>query len=323
MKISIIIPAYNAEKYIGRCVNCCLAQSYKDLEILIVNDGSTDHTSSVLRMLQINNPSIMILDKENGGATSARKEGLKHVTGEFVYFLDADDIIDYNAVELLSKYTAEYDMIISDFLVESENMKPFPLQHKNSIKYGKGKIATYCNFLSKSITGSLSGRLIRTSIFEDFATPLEITIGDDVITNLLIVKKYNPRIKIVNEPSYHYIQHSNSTVNTRNKKSLMKRIEYANWVFQFFKSEDLLDDDNIIRELSYLLLDEYYSFLRDGGKIEYCSSFSILINSEFWSDKVLSEFPIWKRLVLKSYHYNEYLGIFVRNALNILRKLLK
>ena len=103
----------------------------------------------------------------------------------------------------------------------------------------------------------------------------------------------------------------------------MKRIEYANWVFQFFKSEEMLDDDNIIRELSYLLLDEYYSFLRDGGKIEYSPSFCKLVNLEFWSNEALSEFPIWKRLVLKSYHYNEYLGIFVRNTLNILRKLLK
>lgn len=138
-----------------------------------------------------------------------------------------------------------------------------------------------------------------------------------------MVKNHNPRIKVINIPFYHYIQYPHSMVNTKNRKTLMKRVEYAQWVLDFMRQECLLDNVLIRPHLQYLLLDEYYSFLRDGGKVEYCPSFCKLVNFEFWNDKILNGFPIWKRLVLKSYHYNEYLGIFVRNALNISRKLLK
>lgn len=321
--ISIIIPAYNVERYIARSVECCLKQTYSDVEVIVINDGSTDSTSAIVKSLSTKDSRIILVEKANGGLVSARKEALQHVSGNFVFFLDADDVIDENTIESLAQYTKDYDVIVADFLLENENGKVLPCQHKNKNVFGDGKIGLYSNFLSKSITASLCGRLIRTSLLKDFCTPLHITTGEDVITNLIMVKKHNPRIKVVNVPFYHYIQYPHSMVNTKNRKTLMKRIEYAQWVLNYMRQECLLDDVLIRPHLQYLLLDEYYSFLRDGGKIEYCPSFCKLVNFEFWSDEVLSGFPIWKRLVLKSYHGNEYLGIFVRNTLNILRKLFK
>ena len=321
--ISIIIPAYNAEQYIRRSIESCQKQTYSNLEIVVVNDGSKDSTSSLVREMQLDDSRIKLVEKENGGLVSARKEALKFVSSEFVFFLDADDVIDENTIESLAQYTKDYDVIVADFLLENENGKVQPCQHKNRKVFGDDKIGLYSNFLSKSITASLCGRLIRTGMLKDFSTPIHITTGEDVITNLIMVKNHNPRIKVINIPFYHYIQYPHSMANTKNRKTLMKRVEYAQWVLDFMRQECLLDNVLIRPHLQYLLLDEYYSFLRDGGKVEYCPSFCKLVNFEFWNDKILSRFPIWKRLVLKSYHYNEYLGIFVRNALNILRKLLK
>ena len=321
--ISIIIPAYNAEQYIRRSIESCQKQTYSNLEIVVVNDGSKDSTSSLVREMQLDDSRIKLVEKANGGLVSARKEALQHVSGNFVFFLDADDVIDENTIESLAQYTKDYDVIVADFLLENENGKVLPCQHKNKKVFGDDKIGLYSNFLSKSITASLCGRLIRTDMLKDFSTPIHITTGEDVITNLIMVKNHNPRIKVINIPFYHYIQYPHSMANTKNRKTLMKRVEYAQWVLDFMRQECLLDNVLIRPHLQYLLLDEYYSFLRDGGKVEYCPSFCKLVNFEFWNDKILSGFPIWKRLVLKSYHYNEYLGIFVRNTLNILRKLLK
>ena len=321
--ISIIIPAYNAEQYIRRSIESCQKQTYSNLEIVVVNDGSKDSTSSLVREMQLDDSRIKLVEKENGGLVSARKEALKFVSSEFVFFLDADDVIDENTIESLAQYTKDYDVIVADFLLENENGKVLPCQHKNKKVFGDDKIGLYSNFLSKSITASLCGRLIKTDMLKDFSTPIHITTGEDVITNLIMVKNHNPRIKVINIPFYHYIQYPHSMVNTKNRKTLMKRVEYAQWVLDFMRQECLLDNVLIRPHLQYLLLDEYYSFLRDGGKVEYCPSFCKLVNLEFWSDEILIDFPIWKRLVLKSYHYNEYLGMFVRNALNILRKLLK
>ena len=321
--ISIIIPAYNVERYIARSIECCLKQTYSDIEVVVINDGSTDSTSAIVKSLSTKDSRIILVEKANGALVSARKEALQHVSGDFVFFLDADDVIDENTIESLAQYTKDYDVIVADFLLENENGKVLPCQHKNKKVFGDDKIGLYSNFLSKSITASLCGRLIRTDMLKDFSTPIHITTGEDVITNLIMVKNHNPRIKVINIPFYHYIQYPHSMANTKNRKTLMKRVEYAQWVLDFMRQECLLDNVLIRPHLQYLLLDEYYSFLRDGGKVEYCPSFCKLVNLEFWSDEILIDFPIWKRLVLKSYHYNEYLGIFVRNTLNILRKLLK
>lgn len=321
--ISIIIPAYNAEQYIRRSIESCQKQTYSNLEIVVVNDGSKDSTSSLVREMQLDDSRIKLVEKANGGLVSARKEALQHVSGDFVFFLDADDVIDENTIESLAQCTKDYDVIVADFLLENENGKVLPCQHKNKKVFGDDKIGLYSNFLSKSITASLCGRLIRTDMLKDFSTPIHITTGEDVITNLIMVKNHNPRIKVINIPFYHYIQYPHSMANTKNRKTLMKRVEYVQWVIDFMRQECLLDNVLIRPHLQYLLLDEYYSFLRDGGKVEYCPSFCKLVNLEFWSDEILIDFPIWKRLVLKSYHYNEYLGIFVRYTLNILRKLLK
>lgn len=321
--ISIIIPAYNAEQYIGRSLKCCLNQTYSDIEIVVVNDGSQDATSDIVRELQSKDSRIKLVEKENGGLVSARKEALLNVSGDFVFFLDADDVIELNSIEMLAKYCNDYDIIIADFLLENEQGKVLPNQHLNQDVYGTGKIGILCNYFSKSITASLCGRLIRTSLLEDFSTPLDVTTGEDVITNLLIVSKHNPRLKVVNRPLYHYIQYPHSMANTKNKKTLMKRISYAQWVLDFITLEGLDEDDNIKPQLAHLLLDEYYSFLRDGGKVEYCHSFCKLINSAYWDKTYLASFPIWKRLVLWAYHYNEALGVIARNNLNVIRSLIK
>ena len=93
-KISVIIPAYNAEKTIERCLNSVTEQSYTNLEIIVVDDGSKDRTLSILNAAAKNDRRIKVISKKNGGAASARNQGLKIVSGEFITFLDADDYID-------------------------------------------------------------------------------------------------------------------------------------------------------------------------------------------------------------------------------------
>ncbi len=98
MKISIIIPVYNAEKYIESCINSAIDQTYDDIEILVINDGSTDSTELILKKFENN---IKIINKENGGTASALNMGIKHMTGEWFKWLSADDILKKDAIEKL------------------------------------------------------------------------------------------------------------------------------------------------------------------------------------------------------------------------------
>ena len=99
--ISIIVPVYNAERYLAKCVDSLLSQSYSNLEIILVNDGSKDGSLALCREYEAKDPRIVVIDKENGGASSARNAGLDIIKGEYVSFVDSDDYLETEAISIL------------------------------------------------------------------------------------------------------------------------------------------------------------------------------------------------------------------------------
>lgn len=137
-KISIIMPIYNIEgiqKKFFSAINSILNQTYKNIELILVNDGSKDNTKFILENERKRDKRIKIIEKENGGVESARREGLKYVTGEFIMHMDQDDILEKNAIKTL------YDEIIKTDadVVVGESIR-FMLFHKmKKIKKRKKK----------------------------------------------------------------------------------------------------------------------------------------------------------------------------------------
>ena len=101
---SIIIPAYNAEKYIELCLDSISKQSFNDYELIIINDGSTDHTFNICNRFALNKKQIHLINKENAGVSVARNVGLQQAEGEYVLFVDADDILYPNALSTLYEH---------------------------------------------------------------------------------------------------------------------------------------------------------------------------------------------------------------------------
>ena len=91
--VSVIIPVYNAEKYIRKCVSSVLRQSYSDLEVILVNDGSKDSSSEILHEISEEDQRVVAIDQENTGASGARNSGLDAATGDYIVFVDSDDLI--------------------------------------------------------------------------------------------------------------------------------------------------------------------------------------------------------------------------------------
>ncbi|HCC6057005.1 TPA: glycosyltransferase family 2 protein, partial [Klebsiella pneumoniae] len=109
-KISIIIPVYNVEKYIEECITSLLSQSYHNYEIIIVNDDTQDASIDKIRHLIDCNSNIKLVEKENGGLSSARNFGLKYATGEFISFVDSDDFIDKDFLKLMISAIGDADI---------------------------------------------------------------------------------------------------------------------------------------------------------------------------------------------------------------------
>ena len=122
IKISVIIPVYNIERYIGRCLQSVISQTLSDTEIIVINDGSTDNSLSIIEKYAIKDKRIKIVTKKNEGLAFARKTGIENAEGDYILHLDGDDYLENNALELLwdEAVNTQADMIVMPFLWEYE-----------------------------------------------------------------------------------------------------------------------------------------------------------------------------------------------------------
>ena len=119
--ISIIIPIYNAEKFLARCIDSILSQRVEDFELLLINDGSKDNSLSICNDYAQRDSRIKVFDKPNGGVSSARNLGLDNASGEYVMFVDADDMLTSDALEMFSPYIPDYDFVRMNVVAHNAN----------------------------------------------------------------------------------------------------------------------------------------------------------------------------------------------------------
>lgn len=136
-KISLIIPCYNCEKTIDRCLESVFAQNYDNLEIITINDGSKDNTLNILKRYAKNHPNLKVIDKPNGGVSTARNLALKHVTGEYIQFMDSDD--NFIGNDVLKKLVETMENSKVDLVVFNFTHPCFESHLKGGIYYLKNK----------------------------------------------------------------------------------------------------------------------------------------------------------------------------------------
>ena len=185
IKISVIIPVYNVEKYIGQCLDSIVNQTYKNLEIIIVNDGTKDNSMRVVEKY-LSDKRIKIINKENGGLSSARNKGMEEVTGEYISFVDSDDWIELDTYERLIKNLTNEDVIIFNHsrvedstgeVIESKHIKDNEMiELQENFRYLYAKIAHSCwNKLYKTEYVRKNNFKFLEILHEDFWWKVETT----------------------------------------------------------------------------------------------------------------------------------------------------
>lgn len=208
MKISIIVPAYNIEAYLPRCLDSILAQKYTDLEIIVVNDGSRDGTAAVMDAYAAKDSRVKAIHKENGGVTSARLRGLEAATGDWIGFCDGDDFVEPDMYARLMENALTHNAAVS----HCGYKMMFP-SGRIDYYYNTGKLTVQagsqgCTDLleGKFIEPGLVNKLYRRELFAGLADWLDasIRINEDLLMNFYLFRQANIAV-FEDFCPYHYI----------------------------------------------------------------------------------------------------------------------
>jgi len=261
--VSIVIPAFNAENYIEECIESVLAQSFPNLEILVIDDGSTDGTADICKKFVQEDERIKYFYKFNGGSTSARKLGIQNATGKYIMFIDADDYIKPDMlsymVDMAERNNAD---IVTDTFITDVNEEDYPQGGRidEGVYQGqdlKEKIFPnmfYRNIIEHwGIWPTLWGKIFRKNIIETSILRLDekIFYGEDVACLfpaclraecICVIKKY----------FYHYRVVKNSVSKTASKKLLDNMFYLHEYLYDCFSASDY--SEILLKQLGYYML---------------------------------------------------------------------
>ena len=208
--ISVIVPVYNVEKYLEECLDSIQNQIYTDIEVILVNDGSTDNSEVICEKYCEQDKRFKLINQKNQGQSSARNVGVEASTGEFIAFVDSDDIIKINYLEKLMQYmTEDIDIVESNFTVSKKDF--FIETSKETIILFEGNSQEAVKiFPNHVLSVNPVTKLYRRSIVE--AVPyLEGLIFEDIYSGIGMLKYIRKIIKI-DYVGYYYRQHQSSTM---------------------------------------------------------------------------------------------------------------
>ena len=232
MKISVIIPVYNVEKYLTECVNSILMQSYKNIEVVLVNDGSTDNSPELCNKIQSIDKRVIVIHKKNGGLSDARNEGIKQASGDYIFFLDSDDFFDdkYAIERIVNRINlSKAEVINFSYKMYYESMGKTKERFINipemplSLKCKSEQI----NYLTKRhlYIASACNKAIKRTVFKKEMLFEEGKLSEDVewCARLLF---YAKSFDFVCENFYCYRQREGSITHTIGEKACMDLAEH-------------------------------------------------------------------------------------------------
>ena len=241
--ISVVVPVYNASKYLNRCVDSILAQTYTNLEVVLVDDGSTDASAQICDEYAQKDKRIKVVHKENGGVSSARNAGLKVASGEYVAFVDCDDSIDSNMYELLAGIMEKekVDLVVCDDYRHENNKIIAKSKHPSGI-VGKKIIDDRLVLISATDVNICApwNKLYRRALI-DFEFDTNVNWGEDQLFNYKYISKID-KIYYLDKQLYHYYIYSTSLSYKAHRDYIKKSMILIEDRQQFIRANNLDDD---------------------------------------------------------------------------------
>lgn len=299
-KFSIIIPIYNVDKYLKKCIESILKQTFKEYEMILVNDGSTDSSKMICDEYSTNS-NVSVIHKKNGGLSDARNKGIEKINGEYTLFMDSDDYIDdENFLMKLSNIIDKKnpELILYGYRKVYEENEKIIFEKKES----KSK-SLYEMIMNNEFKACAWDKVIKSTIIKE--NDLKFTknrLSEDIEWCSKLIKLINlSKIEVLNENPYCYLQRKNSITKVISDKHMMD-------VITSIRNEKIYNEDERKELVNSFLAYEYSCSLGiiNSNKINKESRKSIL--DEFYKEKDILKFDI-NRKVKKIKKVTEFLGI--------------
>ncbi|WP_232044101.1 glycosyltransferase family 2 protein [Fusobacterium ulcerans] len=255
IKVSVIIPVYNVEEYIEECLDSVVNQTLKEIEIIIVNDGTQDNSMKKIERF-LSDKRMIVINKENGGVSSARNTGMKIAKGEYISFIDPDDFIELTMIEDLYKDAEDADIVFSDFILY-DNLNKNEKTEKIYEKKTRNGSMIWSNQLLK-FRGVTSKLYKKTFLEENHILFIEKIIYEDTSFNFTAFIISN-NVKYIKKFHYYYRQNRDGSTTTSPNKE--KEIEAYKKIVMYLERFMSRIENNDFKKTRIYLLMTYYKTL--------------------------------------------------------------
>lgn len=307
--ISVIIPIFNAEKYLRKCLDSVLNQTYTNLQIILINDGSKDDSLKICQEYAMSDHRVMVIDQENSGVSAARNRGIAEASGDWFSFIDSDDYLELDAyshaIEMISQYSC--DAICYEYFVTYPDRE---IRHKLSAdRYGlldrnsamhvlhNGNPFTWC-------------RLFHRKLVEGIFFDTQIYRGEDTLFNTIVLHRAS-NVFYSDRPLYHYVQSEESACRGKFRPSQLTALKLIDFYPDFFSENypELLQGWNA--SMCHLIISLYYDMYSDS--IDYRAEMDQVFSSykDMYSHLVKSNLSIKNLVKFSLFRYMKRLFCFL------------
>ena len=310
-KVSIIVPVYNTEKYLKKCLDSLLNQTLEDIEIIIVNDGSTDNSQEVIDEYAKKDTRVKSYVKQNGGQGSARNLGLEKATGEYIGYIDSDDFIDIHMYEDMynKAVTDNSDIVNVGYYIYSET--------GNVIKEQVFKRSVTTNISDTPEVlfdnTAVTNKLFKASLLKNNNIQFRVKKWYEDFDFVIKAICFASNISVIEKPYYYYLQRTGSTMNNSNISRNLEILEAMDEIIDFCKEQGIYD--KFAEQLEFLAVQHIY----------LPTNVRIIRANVSWAEKknVIGKINKYMDEHFKNYKNNKYNSIILTKKKQNILKMIK
>lgn len=305
--VSIIVPIYNSEKWLKKCIESLISQTYTDIEIILINDGSKDNSLKICREYEAKDSRIVVIDKENGGVSRARNEGIKKANGEYIQFVDSDDYIEKNACEKLVLAIEGNDLAICGLNVwENGKLLRSPhLDDGNCIL--RKSVDEY--FKLRKINLGPCNKLYRKSLIKKLFRE-DLSLGEDTLFVLDYMESVE-KIRVIPDCLYNVSLDNDNSLNRKSKADKIDSLIEQRIIEENFLKEKYGENCDLTKMYNQYTRLMHAWFLNVSHEKNFRELIGKYILNDLLKEKIKKSAP-------ERYDYKIFRFLYVRNCANLM-----